>query len=261
MLARILVTSSDDYFAPYLIIIYIHRFGPGPHKVEFEVEYPRSSQPPSDPDPATWKKWKSYLLMEMAPLDLMPHTVNLFLKQVHHQLWDGTYVTVNAPHVMQIGPRYEGVSANVGSDEQRSYQHFHAEGLDKVSYQEYSPKYPHEQYTIGMSGRPSGPDLYINKMNNTVIHGPGGQMNDGDMHNEADPCFGRLVTARVPFLGLLEAIDLVPLNSDYPEAKVRIKSAKILLQREGDGLVALEPGKKWDEKDKIVPLPEIPHGV
>jgi hypothetical protein len=98
-------------------------------------------------------------------------------------------------------------------------------------------------------------------MDNTVIHGPGGQMNDVDMHNEADPCFGRLVTGTVPFTELLAAIDRVPLNSDqYPETKVRIKSAKILLQREGDGLVALEPGKKWDEKDKIVPLPDAPNG-
>ena len=164
--------AFHDYFAPTLINIYVHRFGPGPHKVELEVEYPRSPLLPSDPDPATWKKWTSYLLMEMAPLDLMPHTVNLFLKQVHHQLWDGTYVSVNARHVMQISPRYEDEPANVVSDERRSYHHFHAEGLDKVSYQEYSPEYPHEQYTIGMSGRPSGPDFYINKMDNTVI--PGG---------------------------------------------------------------------------------------
>ena len=39
-----------------------------------------------------------------------------------------------------------------------------------------------------------------------------------------------------------------------------MKSAKILLQREGDGLVALEPGKKCDEEDKIMPLPDIPNG-
>jgi cyclophilin family peptidyl-prolyl cis-trans isomerase len=199
--------------------------------------------------------------MEMAPLDLMPHTVNLFLQQVHRQLWDGTYVTVNARHVIQIGPSYEDAIANVGSDEQRSYHHFHAEGLDKVSYQEYSPKYPHEQYTIGMAGRPSGPDFYINKMNNTVMHGPGGQMNDSDMHNEADPCFGRMVNGTGSFVEILAAIDQVPLKSDYPDAKVLIKTARILLLREGGGLVLLEPGKKWDQNDKIMPLPEIPHGV
>jgi hypothetical protein len=82
------------------------------------------------------------------------------------------------------------------------------------------------------------------------------------MHNEADPCFGRLLNGSRPFTELLAAIDLVPLNSDqYPETMVRIKSAKILLQRDGDGLVALDPGKKWDEEDKIMPLPELSHGV
>ena len=253
--------AFHDYFAPTLINIYVHRFGPGPHRVEFEIEYPCSPLPPSDPDPATWKKWTSYLLVEMAPLNLMPHTVNLFLKQVHHQLWDGTYVAMNKRHVMQISPRYEDEPANVTATE-RSYHHFHAEGLDKVSYQEYSPEYPHEQYTIGISGRPSGPDFYINKMDNTVIHGPGGQMSDGDMHNEADPCFGRLLNGSRPFVEILAAIDRVPLNSDqYPETKIRIKSAKILKSKNGDRWVVLKPGKKWDEEDKIMPLPEPPHGV
>jgi hypothetical protein len=258
------VSSSPHPLSVYFAIslrLLLYRFGPGPHKVELEVEYPHSPESPSDPDPATWRKWTSYLLMEMAPLDLMPHTVNLFLKQVHRQLWDGTYVTVNARHLMQIGPRYEEYPANV-TDLQRSYHNFHAEGLDKVSYQEYSAKYPHEQYTIGMAGRPSGPEFYINKMNNSDMHGPGGQMNDGGMHNEADPCFGRLVKGSGSFVEILALIDRVPLNSDqYPEAKVRIKSAAILLFEEGRGLVKLEPGKKWDEKDKIMPLPEIPHGV
>ncbi len=197
--------------------------------------------------------------METAPLDLMPHTVNLFLKQVHRQLWDGTHVTVNTQNVMEIAPSYEGDTANV-TDTQRSYHHFHAEGLDKVSYQEYSPEYPHEQYTIGMSGRPSGPGFYINKMNNTAMHGPGGQMNEGGMHNEADPCFGRLVNGGRPFVEILAAIDRVPLNSDkYPETKVRIKSAKILIAGKGRW-TALKPGKKWDEGDKIMPLPDITNG-
>jgi hypothetical protein len=193
-------------------------------------------------------------------LELMPHSINLFLRQVHHGLWDETQVTVNAKHVMQFGPRYDGNIDNVTVDDGRgSFHHFHRMGLDKVSYQEYNPDYPHEQYTIGMAGRPAGPDIYINKLNNTVMHGPGGQMNDGEMHNEADPCFGRLVNGNRPFTDLLTTMDGVPLaNVDqYPEAKIRIKSAMILLKEDDDHWVFLERGKKWNEKDKILPLPEI----
>jgi len=229
-----------------------------------EVEYPHAPQDPlGNPDPATWKRWKSYLLMEMAPLDLMPHTVNLFLKQVHGGLWDGTHVSTNARHVMQIGPMYDdNLATNVTKGVETSYHHFRDVGLDKVSYQEYSPEFPHDQYTIGMAGRPSGPDFYVNKVNNTIMHGPGGQMNDGDMHNEADPCFGKLVDGGRKFTEILAAIDLVPLHSEqYRKTKVWIKSAKILIRKEDGKWRALGAGKKWNERDKIMPLPQVPHGV
>ena len=45
--------------------------------------------------------------------------------------------------------------------------------LETVSYQEYSAKYPHVQWSVGFMGRPSGPDFYINKKDNTIAHGPG----------------------------------------------------------------------------------------
>ena len=187
--------------------------------------------------------------MEMAPLDLMPHTVNLFLRQVHHGLWDGTHVTMNERRVLRIGPRYDD-DANI-DDGHGTYRHFLEKGLDKVTYQEYSPEYPHEQFTVGMAGRPSGPDFYINKIDNTRMHGPGGgRMNDGEIcNNEADPCFGRLVNGSRPYIDILSAIDRVPVNSrQYPESKVLIRSAKVLILRK-DG--------KWRSvaRDNIVPFP------
>jgi hypothetical protein len=183
----------------------------------------------------------------MAPLDLMPHTVNLFLKQVHHGLWDGTHVVTNDSRVLRIGPRYDD-DANI-DDGRGSYRHFLERGLDKVSYQEYSPEYPHEQFTVGMAGRPSGPDFYINKIDNT--RGPGGgRTNDGEIrNNEGDPCFGRLVDGSRPYINILAAIDRVPVNSDqHPKSKVFIRSAKVLIRR-NDG--------KWRAvaRDNVVPLP------
>ena len=62
--------------------------------------------------------------------------------------------------------------------------------MDKVAFQEYSPEYPHVQWTVGLAGRPGGPDFYISKVDNSANHGPGGQSHH-DLHEEADPCFGK----------------------------------------------------------------------
>ena len=65
-------------------------------------------------------------------------------------------------------------------------------GFHSVLFQEYSPKFPHEKYTLGFAGRPGGPDFYISTMDNTRLHGPGGQTNYEDP-TEADPCFAKVV--------------------------------------------------------------------
>jgi len=59
-------------------------------------------------------------------------------------------------------------------------KNFTTGGIDKLSFREYSTQYPHTQWTVGLAGRPSGPDFYINKIDNTIRHGPGGQMHTGD---------------------------------------------------------------------------------
>ena len=195
----------------------------------------------------------------------MPHTVNLFLQQVHHQLWDGCRVVNNAKHIFQIGPSYH-------EDSEQYYPHydnFYKRGMDKVAFQEYSPEYPHVQWTVGLAGRPGGPDFYINKLDNTHTHGPGGQPNEEDLHNEADPCFGKLVNDSHK---VLEEIDLIPLDPDrgnemkYP---VVVISAKVLATSSSTGgggkdggWKEVKAGEKSDrEGDKIMPLPDVPHGV
>lgn len=87
-------------------------------------------------------------ILEMAPIDLMPHAVNHFLQMVHLGLLNGSVFHRNAGHVVQGGPgprRSDFRKHNIGS----------------VSFQEYSPKFPHVKYTIGYAGRPGGPDWYV----------------------------------------------------------------------------------------------------
>ena len=57
-----------------------------------------------------------------------------------------------------------------------------------LAFQEYSPEYPHAEYTLGYAGRPGGPQFYISIMDNTENHGPGSQ----GSKTEADGCFGRV---------------------------------------------------------------------
>jgi cyclophilin family peptidyl-prolyl cis-trans isomerase len=197
----------------------------------------------------------------MASLEFMPHTVNQFLKQVHTGLWDGTSLAMNAQHVMQFGPQYTGDAdttniedGSSSSSTKKRYQDFYNRGIDKLSFQEYSPQYPHTQWTLGLAGRPSGPDFYINKIDNTIRHGPGGQMHTGEMHNEADPCFAKLIDGTRPFISIIDAINKVPVDR-YDKYPITIVSAMILIPKlDGSGWRAINKGEKWDENDKIMPL-------
>lgn len=133
------------------------------------------------------KELQGDIVLEMAPTNLMPHSVHLFLKQVLHKLWDGTSFAINAPHIMQAGAYSpEGKSVR---------QNFKDAGLEVVAFQEYSPKFTHEQFHVGFAGRPGGPDIYINKMDNTINHGPGGQAHH-HLEEEADPAFAKVVKGR-----------------------------------------------------------------
>jgi len=136
------------------------------------------------------------MVIQLAPLDLVPHAVHFFMEQVEHGLWNSeNYVYLNGPHVLQIGPQvWEEDYGEMTDDEyeERRVGHFYELGLEELIFPDYSDDYPHAQYTLGFTGRPGGPDFYINKVNNEDTHGPGGQ----DQHaldHQADSCFGMVV--------------------------------------------------------------------
>jgi hypothetical protein len=75
------------------------RFGPGPHRVEIRVQF----------DPASRKESETLedtgtIIIELAPVEELPHVVYWFLEQVHRKLYDGTSFHRNAGHVVQGGP-------------------------------------------------------------------------------------------------------------------------------------------------------------
>jgi hypothetical protein len=106
----------------------IEKFGPGPHFVKLSLQLPGDDA----------QGIEHYAVVEMAPLDLMPHAVHLFLEQVAHKLWDNTVLYLNGPHIMQAGPQ-----DYVGDSEISALEPFVNNQLDKLAFPEYSPEYPH----------------------------------------------------------------------------------------------------------------------
>jgi len=64
-------------------------------------------------------------------------------------------------------------------------------GLAELAFPDYHHEYPHLPWTVGFTGRPGGPDWYINKVDNSIGHGPGGQTQH-DLHEQGDACFGTI---------------------------------------------------------------------
>lgn len=111
------------------------------------------------------------IAIETAPINLMPHAVFRFL-EIARQLQVG-YFHRRAHHVLQA--QIESLTSGTRGA--------------PLAFQEYSPLFPHEKWTLGFAGRPGGPAFYISTVNNTRNHGPASQ----GSALEADSCFGRIV--------------------------------------------------------------------
>lgn len=171
----------------------MQKYGPGPHRVEIELEFPGETTPSS-------------FVVEMAPLDVMPHSVDSFLGMVSAGLWDGCSFVMNAVHVIKAAP-----IPSHGNDAGEKLLAFEREGLNHLAFQEYSEDYPHKQYTLGFSGGDS-PSWCVNTEDNTEIH-------------SGDPCFATVVEGfdTIRKLGMQPTKDGI-----WYEQRVGIKRARVL---------------------------------
>lgn len=110
----------------------LEKFGPGPHRVEIQLDIDPASNIANEPG-------GDRIVIEMAPVDEMPHTVYWFLSQVDRGLYNGASFHRNAGHVVQGGP-----TANFATPpDLKLAKNFQQAGFNSVLFQEYSPKFPH----------------------------------------------------------------------------------------------------------------------
>ena len=176
------------------------QFGEGPYIVNFSLRLPG-------------KDFSQMLTMELNG-EATPYTTHHFLTQVSLGLWSDTSFIRNAHHVIQASARPPP-----------AMKLFKESGLASVAFQEYDASFPHVQYTVGLAGRPGGPDFYVSMVDNTKAHGPGGQ-GQYTLKGEADPCFGKVVAGH----DVLEDIKALPVKDGGYKMLVdfvQIESAQI----------------------------------
>ena len=119
-------------------------------------------------------------------MDIMPHSVHIFLEMVSHKLWDNTvfWHHYGTTHIVSAAP----IALATGEARHHHFQHFRLGG---VSYAEYSDDFPHAKYTVGFAGH--GPGFFINTFDNSKTHAPGAQEHH-DLDDEADPCFAKVIS-------------------------------------------------------------------
>jgi len=197
----------------------LERFGPGPHRVKFDVFLP--------PLPGSTEKQHASFVVETAPLDTMPHAVHLFLEQVYHHLWDGCSFLLCDKHRLQASP-FRDMQLMDNSLEKK----FKQLDLDTVAFQEYNVTYPHDKWTLGYSGRPGGPDFYINIDDNVARFGPAGKESKV-LEEEADPAFARVVVG-IDVIEKMMSLPKISVNGDLFKESVVIVQAN---------LVGIKPGQ------------------
>mmetsp|Transcript_21224 Transcript_21224/g.27108 ORF Transcript_21224/g.27108 Transcript_21224/m.27108 type:complete len:308 (+) Transcript_21224:13-936(+) len=186
------------------------KYGKDPIRAQVTIQFPESMGAPS----------LSSFTLQLAPPDVMPYSVYYWLTQVDNKLWDGCAFIRNADHVLQASAQDMN-----GKSLHRRFKHL-PYLTESLAFQEYSANYPHEKYTLGIAGRPGGPDFYVSLVNNTRAHGPGGQ-SSYDLREEADSCFAKIVSG----IDVIKRMHTAPRKKDSFQGLVEnigIENIKIL---------------------------------
>ncbi len=150
-------------------------FGPGPFIVKLTFAFQDSPE-------------NEFILIELAPLDLMPHTVHTFLKMTSRKLLSRATFLLARSHILVLGPRDSYNAENDAVLKKRMVSEGYSDG--GLLFGESTSEYPHTPYTVSFNKR-RGPTFYINLIDNSRNHASY-YANDGSFV-EGDTCFGKIV--------------------------------------------------------------------
>jgi cyclophilin family peptidyl-prolyl cis-trans isomerase len=155
----------------------LKQYGPGPHYVRMTLSFSASLDTSEN------------LLLKLAPLDMMPHTIQIFMNLIQEKMYVGGTFVLARDHILVAGPMDTvDPENNRRLEEQMVQEGYMPEGA--LLFQQYTPDFPHRQYTVGFTSS-GGPLFYINIEDNTEAHGPRHIEGEGDV--EGDPVFATIV--------------------------------------------------------------------
>ena len=177
----------------------LEHYGEGPHRVKFTVQLPGLTK-------------SMTFTIELAPTQQMPHTVEVFLDQVYHELWVNCTFSLNT-----------GTAVHASTKSRR--EEFERLGLSTVRYPEYSEDFSHKEWTVAFAR--NSPGFYVNMVDNTDQQQVAGhfKLDHQVLTYGIDPCFGKVVDGHET----LEKISQLP-TTDHHILKhpVRILRSEIL---------------------------------
>jgi cyclophilin family peptidyl-prolyl cis-trans isomerase len=181
----------------------IDKYGDGNIRIKMDLIFPPKKSEDGTVLPDTGPHT---IIMEMAPLGLMPHSVYTFLEMVSEGLLDGCSFIINAEHILKAAPLpYDQTSPSIKAKQ------FSDAGLESVAFKEYSPSFPHKKYTVGFAADGS-PSFYINSEDNSEIH-------------VGDPCFAEVVSG----FDTVQRLDEEPIRNEiWFDQRIGIKEVHIL---------------------------------
>lgn len=187
----------------------LKQYGPGPHYVRITLSM------------STSPTVSENILLKLAPLGMMSHTIQVFMNLVEEKMYVGGTFLLAHDHILVAGP----IDAFDPENNQRLEEQMVEEGYfpdGALMFHQYTPDFPHRQYTVGFTSR-GGPLFYINIEDNMEAHGPRHIESEGDV--EGDPVFATVVEG----FDVIHKIHAMPRHEDDSlETRVQIVDTYVM---------------------------------
>jgi len=190
----------------------ISKYGTPPYFVKFSIHFPPTEQ-------YDFKEVKGSFIVEMAPFEIMPHSIDVFLESVKLMLYDGCAFAIRTDNLVVLlpeGPTGENLLNNFIESGAR---------MSPV-FSEYSESYPHKQYSIGFTTHPIGPSVFISMIDNTETLVT--KLDESGNRILADPCIGNIIHG----IDTIDLINSMPRTDGWSIADRPFVTSAVILSEE-----------------------------